>query len=289
MAGTALAQVQRDRPAAQQRQRALLRRLPDRLQHRPGRSNARRRRRHQPAELHVPARPGRPGPDAAEPLDPHPSRQPPGLPAGRGACGGPRQRDAAGVQRRGHHPRSASARDRAGGRAQLRRGRLRRAFDAGQGARLERFGHVQHGPHPGADAVRRPRSADRRADRAGDAAARRDALIRRAGSRLRRSTRALRRADDQGLQRGRRDPRRAAAVAVPLVGDPGLHRAGCRRDGGRRALQLLRPAGRADRQRGRQPRRRAASRLRGALGVGRGVAGCAACPTSPATRHCASV
>jgi pyruvate-formate lyase len=47
--------------------------------------------------------------------------------------------------------------------------------------------------------------------------------------------------------------RRRAALALPLAGDPRLRGTWRRRDRGRRALQLLRRAGRADRQRGRQP------------------------------------
>ena len=75
-----------------------------RLQRHPGRADPRRRGRHQPAQLHVPARPGRCGNDAAQPLDPHPPRQPAAIPARRSLRDRARRRHAPGVQRRGDHP-----------------------------------------------------------------------------------------------------------------------------------------------------------------------------------------
>ncbi len=124
-------------------ERALLRRLSHRLQHRGRRPACRRQRRHQPALLYVSARPGGPGHDPAQSIDPRPRKEPPGISGSRRICHRQGQRHAPGLQRRGDRSRPGQSRLAVGRGAQLRRGRLRGTVDAGQSAGLERRLHVQ--------------------------------------------------------------------------------------------------------------------------------------------------
>ena len=82
--------------------------------------------------------------------------------------------------------------------------------------------------------------------------------------------------DGAWLQHRGRHSRRGAALALPVALDCRLHRAraGCHRR--RRALQLLGRAGRADRQRGRQPGGHPAGSIRRALAERDEAARCAA-------------
>ena len=66
------------------------------------------------------------------------------------------------------------------------------------------------------------RPADRRADRAGDADAGRDARFRRAGGGLRPPACSFRASHGERLQHRRQHPRRDAAFAFPFAGHPGL-------------------------------------------------------------------
>ena len=192
--------------------------------------------------------------DSAQPVHPHPRGQPAPVSPGRGLRDQQGQRDAAGVQRRSHHPRATPARHQQAGCPQLRDGGLRGAFDAGKGARVERCGHVEHGPHSRTHVVRRA-GTRRPATQIGLETPPLDQLG---------SMAALEQAYEAQLVHfvglmieGCRVIDRIHAEMLPspllsLVVQDCIGR-GRRRDGRRRHLQLLGDAGRADRQRGRQP------------------------------------